>query len=299
MLVFGRNGQVARALVAVAAERGLRCEALGRETLDLADPAIDVRAEASRWIRRLKPSLVINAAAYTAVDRAETEVDAAFRLNRDSPAALARACADAGAPFVHISTDYVFDGRGGAPYRESDPVNPLNVYGASKAAGEREVAAAAGRSTSLRTSWVYAAEGRNFVRTMLELAANSNEVRVVADQRGRPTWAGTVAEAALRAGEALAEGSLRVTPLLHIADDGDLTWADFADAVFESAKARGGPYARVVRISTAERPTLAVRPADARLDLALVTSALGWTPPSWRDRLDSCVQQILKELDPG
>ena len=198
ILVFGRSGQVARELAKVGAPAGFELAFAGRETLDLASGA-----DPAALIADLAPAAVINAAAYTAVDRAESEPDAAFRLNRDAPAAMAAACARADAPFVHFSTDYVFDGTKPSPYVEDDPVGPTGVYGLSKAEGEAGVLAAGGAATILRTAWVFSAFGANFVKTMLRLGESRPEVAVVADQLGRPTWAEDCARAALRATQAL------------------------------------------------------------------------------------------------
>lgn len=293
LLIFGRSGQLARELAGLAAERGIGWRAVGRETLDLGAEVHGLDGPLAALIAEHGPDLVVNAAGYTAVDRAEDEPEAAYRLNRDAPAALARACAASAMPLVHISTDYVFDGRGGAPYRPSDPVSPLGVYGRSKAEGEAAVASEGGRAVVLRTSWVHSACGQNFVRTMLRLAVEQNEVAVVADQRGRPTWARSLAEAALLAGERLRSGALVETPVLHVTDEGEASWADFAEAVFEGSCRRGGPAARVRRITTAERPTRAARPVDSRLDLTLARQRLGWTPRPWREALELCLDQLF------
>lgn len=292
VLIFGRNGQLARALAALARERGLAWEALGRAELDLADIRVDLGAAIAEVVSARSPDVVINASGYTAVDRAEDEPDAAFRLNRDAVGAMARACAATRVPFVHLSTDYVFDGRGGAPYAESDPVRPLGVYGASKAAGEAAVAAAGGAAVVLRTSWVYSGEGSNFLLTMLRLAAERDEVSVVADQRGRPTWARDLAEAVLAAAEGLGTGALVDCPVLHVASDGEATWAEFAQAIFDGSRARGGAFARVRPIATMDYPTRAVRPADARLDLSLARRRLDWQPRDWRAALENCLDSM-------
>jgi dTDP-4-dehydrorhamnose reductase len=235
---------------------------------------------------------VINAAAYTAVDKAESEPEAAFCLNRDVPAALARACAEAGVPLVHFSTDYVFDGSKAAPYVETDPVNPAGVYGASKAEGEAQVLGAGGPAIVLRTSWVYSAFGTNFVRTMLRLAATREEIGVVADQIGRPTWAEDCAQGALRAVLALMEGQVRGAELFHLAGAGDASWADFAEAIFAESAARGGPSARVKRIATADYPTSARRPANSRLDCTKMIGALDWPMRDWRLSLAACFEEL-------
>ena len=292
LLIFGGTGQLARELVKLGAEGGRAARALGRAELDLADPALDLDAEIGRVLADFAPDAVVNASGYTAVDRAESEPDAAFLLNRDAPAAMARACAGARTtPFVHVSTDYVFDGRGG-PYREGDPIAPQGLYGRSKAEGEAAVAAVGGRSVTLRTSWVYAAHGANFVRTMLRLAGSRDEVGVVGDQRRRPTWARELAEACLLAADALGRGDLAGVPVLHVSGGGEASWAQFAEGVFEISGRTGGPSARVKAIATADYPTPAARPADSRLDGALAAERLGFRPRPWRESLELCMAEM-------
>jgi dTDP-4-dehydrorhamnose reductase len=287
ILVLGRNGQVARELAKVGPPRGFEMAFVGRERFDLlagADPAALIEAYA--------PSVVINAAAYTAVDKAESEPDAAFRLNRDAPGEVALACAAGDVPFVHFSTDYVFDGTKPAPYVEDDPIAPLGVYGASKAAGEAAVREAGGRSAVLRTSWVYSSFGANFVKTMLRLAETRDELGVVADQIGRPTWAEDCARGALRVARALLDDEIAGGQVFHLAGEGDAVWADFAEAIFEQSARRGGKRPRVRRITTAEYPTPAARPANSRLDCSRITAALDWPMRPWRQSLGSCFEEL-------
>jgi len=283
ILVFGETGQVARALAARPPRDGLVLSFAGRSVLDLGveDPG--------PLIREVTPNAVINAAAYTAVDRAETESAAADQLNRAAPAAMARACAEIGVPLVHISTDYVFDGSKGAPYVETDPLKPLGVYGATKAAGEAAVEAAGGRHAILRTSWVYGDAGSNFMKTMLRLATTRDEIGVVADQRGAPTLADDVAEGALRSALRLLDGDDRAEGLFHLTGGGDTTWADFARAIFEASHARGGPSARVNDITTADYPTPARRPADSRLSTEKFLAVHDWRPAPWKEGLNNCM----------
>ena len=288
ILVFGRNGQVARELAAVAGDRALVFA--GRETLDLANAetaagAIDaLLAEAS-------PSAVINAAAYTTVDRAEREAQTAFAVNRDAPATMARSCAARSLPLVHFSTDYVFDGTLDRPYVEADPTGPTSVYGASKLAGEQAVTAAGGSAIILRTAWVYSAHGTNFVKTMLRLAADRDEVSVVVDQVGRPTWARDVARAAL-----LAVDGLRRDPALaglyHLSGPDDASWADLAAETFALSARRGGPTAQVRPITSDEYPTPARRPANSRLDCGKIQTALAWRGRPWRESLAACMNEM-------
>ena len=261
----------------------------GRETLDLAS------GDVGRFIRESAPSAVINAAAYTAVDRAESEPEQAFRLNRDAPAAAARSCAELGVPFVHISTDYVFDGAKRAPYLETDPRQPLGVYGRSKAEGEEAVEAAGGHHTILRTAWVFSAFGSNFVRTMLRLAETREEVGVVADQQGNPTHARDVAWAAVLAAERLRAGDLTAQGLFHVAGAGDTTWAGLAEAVFAESAGRGGASATVRPITTAEYPTPARRPANSRLDTTKLREIFGWAPGPWRESLKAVLDEMETE----
>jgi dTDP-4-dehydrorhamnose reductase len=285
LLILGRSGQVARELQRLALEQGRPHLARGRDSLDLLSGF-----DADRLLDELRPTAVVNAAAYTAVDRAEEEPEAAYRLNRDVPGSLARACAAAGVPFVHFSTDYVFDGTKAAPYVEDDPRNPLNVYGRSKAEGEDAVEAAGGRFVVLRTSWVYSAHGANFVRTMLRLAQARAEVDVVSDQLGTPTWGRDLAEAALQAADALA-GDLPAG-VLHVAGAGEATWADLAEAIFEDSAARGRSAPEVRRIRSADFPTRARRPLNSRLSTVRLPEALDCRPRPWREALAACLQEI-------
>jgi dTDP-4-dehydrorhamnose reductase len=272
VLVFGRNGQVAREIATLAPKTGRPYVFLGREKLDL-----DVVPDLGRVLDETGAKAVINAAAHTAVDRAESEPDAAFRLNRDAPAAMAVACAERGLPFIHLSTDYVFDGDKAEPYVETDPIRPQSVYGRSKAEGEALVSAAGGAHAILRTAWVFSAHGSNFVKTMLRLAETRDEIGVVDDQHGRPTWARDVARAALMALERL-ERDPAPLGVLHTAGTEDASWADFAALIFAEQRRRGGPFARVNRITTAEYPTPARRPRNSRLSCARAESLLGWRP---------------------
>ncbi|WP_349371455.1 dTDP-4-dehydrorhamnose reductase [Salinarimonas sp.] len=288
VVVTGRDGQVARALQCLATA-DVEIVAIGRPELDLEEPATIAPA-----LARARPDVVINAAAYTAVDAAEADEARALRINADGAGAVSAAAAELGAPVVQISTDYVFDGRLGRPYRESDAIAPQNAYGRSKAAGEAAVAAANPRHAILRTAWVYSAGGRNFLTTMLRLAAEREEVAVVADQRGAPTPASAVAEGALAVGLRLArDPAPGLVGVFHTTCRGEATWADFAEAIFAQSAARGGPHARVRRIATAEYPTPAARPADARLDTARIARAYGVALPDWRTPIGEVVASAL------
>ena len=286
LLVLGASGQVAGALARSAPAAGWRATCVGRSLLDLT--AGDLRP----LLEELRPALVVNAAAYTAVDRAESEPDAAFALNADLPARAAQACAAASTPFVHISTDYVFDGSKPSAYDEEDPLAPLGVYGATKAAGEAAVQAAGGAAAVVRTAWVVSAHGSNFVRTMLRLAADRDEVRVVADQRGCPTSADDVAEACLRIGDRLIGQDASAQGVFHAAGEGETSWAGFAEAIFAESAGRGGPTARVIPITTAEYPTPAARPRNSVLNCAKLERTLGWRPRPWREATSAIVRAL-------
>ena len=286
VLVVGRRGQVARALAEAPWPAGVEVACRGREALDLADPAAVLRHVAA-----LSPDLVINAAAYTAVDQAEMEPASAFALNRDGPAALAEACARRGAPLLHVSTDYVFDGAKNSPYFEDDPVHPLSVYGASKAAGEQAIRERLPAHLILRSAWVYAPEGQNFVRTMLRLARERAEIRVVDDQRGSPTAAAEIARALVAAsGRRLAGG--RDYGTFHFCGLGATSWHGFAAAIFELSR---GPRPRLVAIPSTAYPTPAARPANSVLDGGKFQRTYGVSARPWRESLAECLAAIELE----
>jgi dTDP-4-dehydrorhamnose reductase len=290
VLVTGRTGQLATALIALAeVERDVEVVAMGRPDFDLTRPA-----EAMRAVIAARPDVVVNAAAQTAVDQAESEPLLALAVNAVAAGAMAMAAAELGAPIIQISTDYVFDGSKPAPYLEGDPVGPLGAYGWSKLAGEAAVAGHAPNHAILRTSWVFAAEGRNFVRSMLRAAASRPEIGVVGDQRGCPTYAPDLAHAVLAVARNLVRqpGRTDMRGVFHVAGAGEADWAGFADAVFERARAKGGPAARVRRIATADYPTPARRPANSRLGCALVSERHGVVLPDWHDALDRCFERI-------
>ena len=290
--VTGTNGQVARALAEIAGRHGHEVVLLGRPALDLADPATIAPA-----VRAAGAAAVINAAAYTAVDKAETEPDLAEAVNGAGAGAVAAAAAELGLPVLQVSTDYVFDGSKAGPYVEEDPVGPLGAYGRSKLAGERAVAAANPRHAILRTAWVYAPFGANFVRTMLRIAGNKPEVNVVADQWGCPTSALDIATTLLGVAARMVDepdnGDL--VGIFHMAARGEAVWADVAEAVFAASRAKGGPSAKVNRITTAEFPTQAQRPANSRLDCAKLERVYGIALPEWHGPLERTVSRLLNE----
>jgi len=301
ILLVGANGQVGtelqRSLADVGAVTGATRDgrlADGRpcEVADLDRP--DTLAA---LVERVAPDIVVNAAAHTAVDRAESEPDAAFRANAEAPGALAAACARHGALLLHYSTDYVFDGRADRPYRVDDPTAPLGAYGASKLAGEQAVRAAGGPHLLVRTAWVYAAHGRNFLRTMLRLGAERDALQVVADQVGTPTPAWLIADTTATMLRRVTSGAAPHTGTWHLTAAGSTTWHGFAEAIFEGAVARGllPRRPRVVPIPTSAYPTPAARPAWSVLDHASLERDFAVTMPRWQDGL----QRVLDRLGEG
>ncbi len=285
VLQFGASGQMARETVRRAPRHGMVLTALSREQADLADPEA-----VARIVAQADADLVINAAAYTAVDKAESERDLAFLINAETPGALARACAARGLPLVHVSTDYVFNGQAGRPWREDDPVAPLNVYGDSKLAGELAILGSGARAAILRTSWVFSAHGANFVKTMLRLADRA-ELKVVDDQVGRPTFAGDLAEAALAVGARLARDENAAGGVFHFAGEGAVSWFEFAAAIFAM---RGGPGPEIMPIPTRDYPLPAARPHNSVLDCARVERAFGIVPRAWRDGLGETLAELAQ-----
>lgn len=291
VMVTGGSGQLARALG--SEPDGLDVRVVGRPAFDFDHPAT-----LAACLAEIRPALVVNAAAYTAVDRAESEPDAAARANRDGPAELARLCAAGGIPLIHVSTDYVFDGAKGAPYVEADPTSPTGVYGTTKRDGEAAVLAACPQAIVLRTSWVYAPTGKNFVLTLLNAARKSGaaaaRLRVVGDQRGCPTAAGDLAQAIVAISrKVLGEGfDPAWAGIHHAAGTGETTWHGLATAVFEHSRALGVTPPVVDAIATADWPTPARRPADSRLDCGKLFATFGVRLPEWPDALGRVVATI-------
>lgn len=287
ILLLGANGQLGQELQRALAPLGTivattRSGALpDGSACEVAD--FDQPASLAALLDRVQPTVVVNAAAYTAVDRAEGDRDAAFRANAEAPGVLAQWCAQAGVPLVHYSTDYVFDGQGTRPYREDDATAPLGVYGASKLAGEQAIRAAGGRHLIFRTAWVYASHSANFLRTMLRVGAERDVLRVVADQVGTPTPAALIADVTAQALQH--DGALSGT--WHLTAKGETSWHGFAEAIFAEAMATGVlPRApKVEAITTAEYPTPAKRPAYSHLDVAKLEQDFGVVLPSWQDGL--------------
>jgi dTDP-4-dehydrorhamnose reductase len=296
VLVFGRTGQLATGLARVPWPQGWQARFMDRAAVDLSRPEA-VRAA----VLEARPSLVVNAAAYTAVDKAESEAQTAHAVNALAPEAMAQASAQLGIPFITISTDYVFDGSKAGAYGEADPVSPLGVYGASKEEGERRVRLAHDAHLILRTSWVYSAWGANFVRTMLRLGAERPVLRVVADQQGKPTSALDLAEALVKAASLLvagpeAAGQKKAYGTYHVANDVTTSWHGFATEIFRGAAARGGRVPeRLEVITTADYPTLAKRPANSALATEKFETAFSLRLRPWRPALGEVLDELLPE----
>lgn len=288
--VTGKHGQVASALRERAAP-GVEIMTVGRPEFDIAD-----RACVARAFDRLACDAIVNAAAYTAVDKAESDPEAANRVNAEGAAHVAEAAARLDVPLIHLSTDYVFDGALDRPYRENDATGPTSAYGRSKLAGEQRVAEIHPRHAILRMAWIYSPFGANFVRTMLRLAETRTEIGVVADQRGNPTSALDIADALLRVAGAMVETpSASRYGVFHIVGSGEATWADLAEATFEAAARRGRARPNVRRIASADYPTPARRPANSRLDTTKFASVYGFSLPEWTESLRECVERLLAE----
>ncbi len=288
--VVGRDGQMAHSLRTLGRARGLYVFAAGRPEADVTRPET-----VGEFLDRVQPDLVVNAAAYTAVDKAETESEQAFLVNATGAGEVARLCSEINRPLVHISTDFVFDGSRRTPYVETDAVLPLSVYGASKAAGEMAVRRALSQHMIIRTSWVYGAHGGNFVKTMLRLGAERPELAVVTDQRGSPTSAADLANAILQIAPRLA--SMRdptVWGTYHLSGAYETTWHGFATEIFRQAAVRGATVPRLKPITTMEYPTPARRPAYSVLENTKFISTFGFGLPDWRASLAGC----LSELEP-
>ena len=279
ILVFGKNGQVAQELQSLVPDAIF----LSRSDVDLTDAGACAVAIEDR-----KPTAVINAAAYTAVDKAESDQDACRRVNTDAPIEMAKTCAALDIPFIHISTDYVFDGSGGAPFKTNQATGPLGIYGATKLAGEVGVEAAGGTYAILRTSWVFSAHGNNFVKTMLRLSETRGALNVVADQIGGPTSARAIAEACI-----LIAAQLKTNPdksgVYHFSGTPDVSWAEFARGIFDLA----GRNVAVTDIPSSDYPTPAKRPLNSRLDCSKTFETFDIQRPDWRDELSF----ILKTLE--
>jgi dTDP-4-dehydrorhamnose reductase len=290
IFIAGEHGQVAQALAHAYKSRGDDVTLVGRSTISVTDQPHLLPA-----VINFNPDLVVNAAAYTAVDKAEDDREAAFAVNRDGAAAVAAAAQAADAPFIHLSTDYVFDGSKQTPYVETDPTNPLGVYGASKLAGEIAVASCAKNHVILRTSWVCSPIGHNFVKTMLRLARERDEVAVVDDQWGAPTFAADIAAAIVSIGDKLASVDVgsQFSGIYHSASAGETTWYRFAGEIMVRSAAKGGPACRVRAIASNEYPTRAKRPQNSRFDCSKLKQVFGIGLPAWQASLDTCLDILL------
>lgn len=286
ILLTGKDGQLGSELQPLFSPLG-ETIAVGRDTLDLTKPEA-----IQSLMAEVKPDVVVNAAAYTAVDKAESESDLAMQINGTAPGILAAEAKRLGAKLIHVSTDYVFDGTQSHPYLETDPTNPLGAYGASKLAGEKAIAAAGGTSAIVRTAWVYGVGGKgNFVKTMLRLGGEREELRVVTDQVGSPTWTGDLAGAIA---ELIPRLNSETAGIYHYTNSGVTSWYDFAIAIFEEGRSVGLPLKieRVIPITTAEYPTPARRPAYSVLNGKKFATLIGTHAPQWREGL----RKMLKNL---
>jgi dTDP-4-dehydrorhamnose reductase len=294
ILVTGKSGQVGWELQTTLAPLGTVI-AVDLDEMDLADPD-SIR----RVVREFKPGIIVNAAAYTAVDKAEAETELAMRVNGVAPGILAEEAKRLGAVLVHYSTDYVFDGTKDGAYAETETPNPLSAYGRSKLAGDQAIQATGVPHYIFRTSWVYAARGQNFVRTMLRLGRERNELRIVDDQIGAPTWARFIAEATA---QALRHGHNAIRDragIYNVTATGAVSWCGFASAIFAEAKARlGMTPPKLIPITTAEYPLPALRPANSRLDTSKLTRIFGVTPPDWKTMLSACMRDMQAESGGG
>ncbi|MCB1514521.1 MAG: dTDP-4-dehydrorhamnose reductase [Hyphomicrobiaceae bacterium] len=289
ILVTGAEGQVARSLLE-AATTDVEIVAVGRPTLDL------TRADTiGAVLRAVCPDLLVNAAAYTAVDKAESEPEQAHQVNATGAGNAAAAAHAAGIPILHISTDYVFDGSKSGAYLETDPTGPAGVYGRSKLAGEEAVAAANPQHLILRTAWVYSPFGNNFVKTMLRLAESRDTLSVVDDQRGSPTYAPHLADAVLKIAQQLSmqAGDHAVWGVYHAVGGGETTWCGLAREVLRLSALRGGPHATVAAIPTSAYPTPARRPANSRLSVAKLKDRFGVNLPDWQVGVAACIDRLL------
>jgi dTDP-4-dehydrorhamnose reductase len=289
VLVTGRDGQLARSLVERAAGReGIDLVAVGRPELDLEAPG-----SATRAIAEASPDVVVNTAAYTAVDQAEDEPERAFRVNADAAGEVAQAAREAGAAIIQLSTDYVFDGRSAEPYVEESPTNPISVYGYSKLASEQRVRDANHDHLILRTAWVYSPFGRNFATTMMAAATTRDVLTVVDDQVGNPTSALDLADGIMAIIDRWRLGNrMGLGQTYHLAGGGSTSWRGFAQAIMEQCRALGLPAAEVRAIRTEDWPAKAVRPRNSTLDCAKFTRDFGFTMPQWRDSLPAVVERI-------
>jgi len=291
LIVVGAKGQVGWELCRIGGQKGMDILPLDLPEFDLTDP--DAVSDA---ISGKGASLVINAAAYTAVDQAESNPDPAFAVNRDGPALLATSCADEGIPLIHISTDYVYDGTKEGAYKENDPVSPLGIYGKSKAAGDRAVEQTLDAHLILRTSWVCGTNGNNFVKTMLRLGREKETLGVVSDQFGCPTFAEDIADTILILAAQILHDGKRAWGTYHYSGKGQITWFDFAEEIFKIAREHIRLKVKTIKpIPTTEYPTPARRPANSTLDCTRITDTFGICPKPWKEGLRQLLERLLTE----
>lgn len=283
ILINGRHGQVSQELQRRLGAVG-ELIVLGRDQLDLAQPE-----QIRRQVKNIRPDLIINAAAYVAVDLAESEPENAFAINSVAPGILAEEALTLDIPLIHYSTDYVFDGRKEEAYTEDDLPAPLGTYGKSKLAGERAITDVAGKHLILRTSWAYSTHSHNFLLTMQRLLQEKKELRVVADQVGAPTWAGTIAESTLALIERWQTSNISPWGTFHLTAQGETTWFGFAQAIAEELRQQGKACANLVPIPSSEYPTPATRPLNSRLDCSRLQREWGVSQPHWKTALDTCL----------
>ncbi|MBN9064096.1 MAG: dTDP-4-dehydrorhamnose reductase [Rhizobiales bacterium 65-9] len=288
ILVTGGSGQLGTELRALSWPDGIRVLAPARDALDLSDPS-----SVERWLAANTVAAIVNAGAYTAVDKAESDAKTAWLVNAVAPAILAAHARSAGVPIIHVSTDYVFGGDKSTPYVEDDPVAPLGVYGASKEGGEQAVRTSGARHAIVRTSWVVSPHGANFIKTMLRLGRERPALRVVDDQRGAPTAAFDLARAAQTILMRLIADPSAPGGTYHFSNSGETSWFGFAQHIFDSAAQAGGPNPSLSPITTADYPTPARRPANSRLDLSKIRRDFGIAPPDWRPATEAIVRRLL------
>jgi dTDP-4-dehydrorhamnose reductase len=289
ILVTGKNGQVDTALQIEGDRLGLDVSRIGRPEVDLSRPETF-----EAIVREINPQVIISSAAYTAVDKAEGEPELAQRVNGDAPGVLARLAAELNIPILHLSTDCVFSGDKDEPYAEADVPAPVSVYGRTKLSGEENIRAATDNHVILRISWVYSSWGNNFVKVMLHLSETREEINVVADQHGCPTYAPDIARVVLAiAQQVIIDPDPTIRGIFHLAGEGETTRAGFAAAIFEGAEARGCKPVRVKPIATADYPTPAKRPANSRLNSDKLDEVYGLRLDPWRISLDSCLSQLI------
>ncbi|MEC4891407.1 MAG: dTDP-4-dehydrorhamnose reductase [Oscillatoria sp. PMC 1051.18] len=289
ILIIGKTGQLGQELEQIINSPEQKIVTVGRTEIDLTE-----KDKLRQLIEQIQPKIIINAAAYTAVDKAEAEANLAYKINAESPKIMAQLAQKLSAFLIHVSTDYVFDGRKNFPYQETDSTNPINVYGESKLAGEKAIKAACKNYLILRTAWVYGNKGKgNFVKTMLKLGAERDEIRVVADQIGSPTWTRDLASAIANF---IPHLNPEISGVYHYTNSGVASWYDLAVAIFEEAKILNFPIKvqRVIPITTSEYPTPAKRPAYSVLNCAKIKQVLGTYPPHWRQSLREMLKQELR-----